>query len=102
MLASSCAHSSHAIGCRFFPNQEPAACEQASDGSIALSQASLAVASFGPDGLGAIVVDGRGLYFVNRRNRTAPAFPFDNGPDYVVEGLARTVQGGKVGFVDTD
>ena len=31
---------------------------------------------------------------------TAPALPFDNGPDYFVEGLARTIRDGKVGFVD--
>jgi hypothetical protein len=28
------------------------------------------------------------------------AFPFDNGPDYVVEGLARYNAGGKIGFYD--
>lgn len=55
---------------------------------------------FGPEGLGSIVVNGRGLYFVTRQGKTAPAFPFDNGPDYFVEGLARTVKDGKVGFVD--
>jgi hypothetical protein len=26
---------------------------------------------------------------------------FDNGTDYVVEGLARTVRAGKIGFVNT-
>ena len=49
----------------------------------------------------ACVVDDRGLYFVNRQGKTAPAFQFDNGPDYVVEGMARTVKNGKVGFVNT-
>jgi hypothetical protein len=32
--------------------------------------------------------------------RTAPALPFDNGPDRFVEGLARSIRDGKVGFVD--
>jgi len=40
------------------------------------------------------------FHFVNRQGRTAPAFPFDNGADNVVEGLARTVKAGKVGFVN--
>lgn len=40
------------------------------------------------------------LYFVNGSGRTAPAFLFDNGADYFVEGLARTSKSGKVGFVD--
>jgi hypothetical protein len=101
LLASSCTRSSRAIGCHFFPDREPAMCKQATDGNIIVSRKSLANASFGPEGLGSIVVDGRGLCFVNRQGRTAPAFTFDNGPDYMVEGLARTVKDGKVGFVNT-
>jgi hypothetical protein len=42
----------------------------------------------------------RQLYFVSRRGETAAALTFDNGPGYFVEGLARTVGNGKVGFVD--
>jgi hypothetical protein len=105
ILASSCNRSStHArrlIDCHRYPNLEPAACEQKSDGSIVVSRQSLADIAFGPEGLGAIIVADRGLCFVNRQGKTAPAFHFDNGPDYVVEGMARTVKNGKVGFVNT-
>ena len=104
ILASSCTRSSnHArrlIDCHHYPNLEPAACEQKSDGGIVASRQSLKDISFGPEGLGAMIVDKR-LCFVNRQGKTAPAFNFDNGPDYVVEGMARTVKNGKVGFVNT-
>jgi hypothetical protein len=89
------------IDCHHFPNWEPAECEQTSDGSIVLSRKSLADITFRPEGLGSVIVDDRGLYFVSRRGRTALAFMFDNGADYVVEGVTRTVKDGKIGFVDT-
>lgn len=49
--------------------------------------------------VGALVVDGE-LLFALSSGKTAPALPYDNGPDYFVEGLARTVRNGEVGFVD--
>jgi WG containing repeat len=52
-----------------------------------------------PVSVEAVVVDGQ-LLFVLASGKTAPALPFDNGPDYFVEGLARTVRDGKVGFVN--
>jgi hypothetical protein len=39
-------------------------------------------------------------FFFKRQGKTVPALPFDNGPDYFVEGLARTLINGKVGFVN--
>ena len=93
---------SHPVNCQFFPERQPAACEERSDGSVVVAEPSLAHADFGQSDLAAIYIDGRpGLYFVNRRGKTAPAFLYDNGPDYLVEGLARTVRNGKMGFVNT-
>lgn len=40
------------------------------------------------------------LLFALASGKIAPALPFDNGADYFVEGLARTVRDGKVGFVN--
>src|SRR5579872_3744765 len=105
LLSNSCARPSKQvpaalIECQYFPNLEPAVCEMR-DQEVVVPQRSLANISFGPDGLGAIVIKGRELYFVTRQGKTAPALNFDNGPDYFVEGLARTVQNGHVGFVDT-
>jgi hypothetical protein len=71
------------------------------DGSLTVSSEVLPEASFGDDGLAAVWID-RQLYFVHRTGKTAPAFFFDNGPDYFVEGLARTVRDGKTGFVNSE
>jgi len=91
----------HAVNCHFFPERQPAVCEQRSDGNVMVAEASLAKADFRQSELAGIYIEGRpGLYFVNRRGKTAPAFFFDNGPDYLVEGLARTVRNGKMGFVN--
>src|SRR5947209_3655674 len=89
LAASSCMRSSdrvqhRLIDCHHFPEREPAVCEVRSDGGIVVFRQSLAPISFGPEGLGSIVVDNRGLYFVTRQGKTAPAFNFDNGADYVV------------------
>ena len=40
------------------------------------------------------------LLFALASGRTAPALWYDNGPDYFVEGLARSPRDGKVGFVN--
>jgi hypothetical protein len=77
-------------------------CELTGDGNIVVAQRSRADIDFGPDGLGSIVIDAQGLSFVNRQGKTAPALTIDNGPDYIVEGLARTVKAGKVGFVNAE
>src|SRR5260370_12368528 len=107
LLAVSCTRSSdhvqnRLIGCHRFPNLEPAVCVLTTDGNIVVDKQSLADLSFGPEGLGSIVVDNRGLYFVTRQGKTTPALNFDNGPDYVVEGLARNVKNGKVGFINNE
>jgi hypothetical protein len=71
------------------------------DGSLTVSGDALAGVPFGDDGLAALWIE-RELYFVHRSGRTAPAFLFDNGADYFVEGLARTVRNGRMGFVDPE
>jgi hypothetical protein len=72
------------------------------DGTLTVvSSAVLAEGTFGDDGLAAVWIDEQ-LYFVNRTGRTAPAFLFDNGADYFVEGLARTTRDGRIGFVNTE
>jgi len=50
-------------------------------------------------GVYTVMVDGA-LLFAVASGRTAPALPFDNGADYFVEGLARTLRDGKIGFVN--
>jgi hypothetical protein len=55
--------------------------------------------SFAENGLATVYV-GRRVAYVERRGRTAWTLRVDNGPDEFVEGLARAVEGWKVGFVD--
>lgn len=69
-------------------------------GSVVIVRDALSHASFGREEVAAVFVE-KQLLFVTRRGVTAPAFLFDNGADYFVEGLARTVRAGKIGFVDT-
>jgi hypothetical protein len=38
--------------------------------------------------------------YINRNNKIIVMLAFDNGPDYFSEGLARTVDNGKIGFVN--
>ncbi len=45
-----------------------------------------------------IHVDGSWLFAID--GKTVAALTYDNGADYFQEGLARTVHGGKIGFVN--
>ncbi len=49
-----------------------------------------------------VVVDQNDLVAINQRGRRIyEVYPFDNGPDYVEEGLFRIMRYGKIGFADT-
>ncbi|HEV8147218.1 MAG TPA: WG repeat-containing protein [Bryobacteraceae bacterium] len=100
LLASSCAHRDRTVDCHAFPDGKSLTCLQASDGSVVIAKQALAGLDFEGAVTGAIVVGKDQLYFVNRRGKTAPALRFDNGADYFVEGLARSVKAGKIGFVN--
>ena len=55
---------------------------------------------FSPDGVAAVVEDKR-FAFIDVTGRViAEAFPYDNGPDYFVEGRARILRHARVGFID--
>lgn len=71
------------------------------DGTFDLIEPHLAQIDFGDDDLAILHADS-GWAWVSRSGKTAWAYTFDNGADYFVEGLARTVRGSKVGFVDRD
>jgi hypothetical protein len=106
LVATSCVHSPdqvrlRPIACHSYPDWGPVKCDVAKDDSVVVSMRSIAKIHFSSEGLGSIIVDSRGLYFVTHSGKTAPALLFDNGPDYFVEGLARTLDNGKVGFVNT-
>jgi hypothetical protein len=96
-LAAACSRT-RPVECAFFPSGPPAACAAAPDGGIVLTQT--ARPEFGSDGLTTLVVGKRDLYLARRDGRMAPVLRFDNGPDPLVEGLARTLRDGKIGFLN--
>jgi hypothetical protein len=55
---------------------------------------------FSPDGVASVVEEKR-FAFIDVTGRViAQAYPYDNGPDYFVEGRARILRRDKVGFID--
>ena len=88
------------LACVVFPGDADAVAHCArrdADGEVALRPGIVN----GEGGAGAVLIEGQ-LYFALTSGKTAPALLFDNGPDYFVEGLARTVRDGKIGFVNQD
>jgi hypothetical protein len=58
------------------------------------------VYEFFPEGITG-AVDDAGFVFIDASGRElARAFPYDNGPDYFAQGLARIVKQRKIGFID--
>lgn len=56
--------------------------------------------NFGNGGLASVILKNGQAVYVNREGKTARVHNFDNGADYFVEGLARTVRDGKFGFIN--
>jgi hypothetical protein len=69
------------------------------DGRLVVAPAGLRAMEARGAGPVAASIEGR-LHYLNAAGVVVPVLVFDNGPDYFVEGLARTVQDGKVGFID--
>jgi hypothetical protein len=93
------------LPCAFLPIEEEARDTIArcalpgGDGRLAIEPAALRVlAERGVDP--ATVAIGDELHYLNAAGVAVPVLPFDNGADSFVEGRARTVRGGKVGFID--
>lgn len=56
--------------------------------------------NFGNDSIASIYISGFGFAYIHKNGKIAVMHTYDNGPDYFVEGLARTIQNGKIGFVN--
>jgi hypothetical protein len=92
--------------CDVFPPDEPSdrleRCAIADEnGSLALLPEALAHPRLRSAQRVELLLDNR-FYFANARGKLLRAYPFDNGPDPFVEGLARVLAAGKVGFVNAD
>ena len=95
------------LPCSFLPVEDevrdvvPHCARRGADGALRVEPIALAVlATRGVDP--ATVSFGGTLHYLNAAGVAVPVLPFDNGADYFVEGLARTVQDGKIGFIDED
>lgn len=104
-LASTEERDSWPLACAFIPVEEStdqvAQCARRDPGGDTVVRPDVAAEHAPPGVVSAVVVDGTLLYVISS-GKTAPALWFDNGTDYFVEGLARTVRNGKVGFVDEE
>lgn len=91
-------------GCTAFTEEDglqPLAGCQWTDGRLALAPQALASLSYDQDGLAAVHAGG-GFHYVRADGRQLPVITFDNGPDYVVEGLVRGRVGARIGYFDTE
>lgn len=79
----------------------PGCCCILADGSLLVQPRHLSRMLFDEHGLATVHVAEFGVAYVTRDGTAAWMHPFDNGADYFVEGLARTVKGSRIGFVDT-
>jgi hypothetical protein len=71
----------------------------ANKGDAAISKKVLADAAYDEDGL-AYLYSEAGIFCFMGNGLARRVLAFDNGPDYFKEGLARTEQKGKIGFID--
>lgn len=77
-----------------------ACCIYGADGAPRFEKRMLSAIQRNPEGLGAVFVDGDGWYYVDRKGGAAKVLAWDNGPDDFVDGVARSAQGGKIGYLD--
>lgn len=92
------------IACSFFPVEDQrdvvdACARRGPDGALVFAPAAFEALAARRDEPAAIALEGT-FYYLSPAGVAVPVLPFDNGPDPFVEGLARTRQEGKVGFVD--
>jgi|GEM_PF-1167438 len=89
------------LACSPFASQAEVVAECARrtpDGEVVIRPGALPALDGATTPRGVLVEDT--LFFALESGKTAPALLYDNGPDYFVEGLARSPRGGKIGFVD--
>jgi len=69
------------------------------DDNFQIYQSHLDRSLFSKDGLAQVFVEGK-VFYVSKDGTSARVHYFDNGADYFVEGLTRTISKGKYGFMD--
>jgi hypothetical protein len=94
------------VECAFFPVQEdrdliPHCARRDASGGLVFAPATFEVLAARGEDPAPLTIAGT-LYYLNAAGVAVPVLPFDNGADDFVEGLARTLQDGKVGFIDRE
>lgn len=92
-------------GCLVFESEETISdhencAAEAGDGSFMIAQSIVKRLDFEANGLVSISIRYKGPAYVREDGYARTVMPFDNGPDYFNNGLARTVIDGKIGFLD--
>ncbi|NNF17901.1 MAG: WG repeat-containing protein [Gammaproteobacteria bacterium] len=93
------------VPCTFVPVEDeardiiPHCARRSVNGSLAVAFVALTALSARQSDL-ATVLFGDTLHYLNASGVAVPVLPFDNGADYFIEGMARTVQNGKIGYID--
>ncbi len=77
----------------------PATPRDDASGDATVSKAVTSVAAYDKDGL-AYLFSPAGLFYFTRTGTCRKTLPYDNGPDYFSEGLARFEHNGTIGFID--
>jgi hypothetical protein len=73
--------------------------DPACKGDAVISNNVIADAAYNEEGL-AYLYSAAGIFCFNEKGLARRVLTFDNGPDYFQEGLARTEQKGKIGFIN--
>lgn len=68
-------------------------------GEISLNDKTFKQVWFNKDGLADIRIHD-GIYYINKNAELVRTHLFDNGPDYFIDGLARTIKNNKFGFIN--
>lgn len=94
------------IECTFFPVFEdrdviPHCARRDAGGGLVFAPTAFEVLAARGEDPAPVTIAGT-LYYLSAAGVAVPVLPFDNGADYFVEGLARTLRDGKVGFIDRE
>jgi hypothetical protein len=105
LLCISATALAHAAECRYIPlNRQQGLSMQGECGKLTgedgfrIFPSHLKKMSF-TEGLAEVFVNDK-VFYVSKSGKAVHIYLFDNGADYFSEGLARTISGGKFGFVD--
>ncbi len=110
LVTISVGNSLYAAECIYVPKQTPGnpypelspqgQCGQSIDqDTFQLNKSHLNNIYFSKNGLASVIYEGA-IFYVSKTGKVVRTLFYDNGADYYVEGLARTISNGKYGYID--